>query len=94
MGSGMTARSNRSRAGTSDGREPLFLSIIIDKIRNMRYIFSLTESLSARHRPWPGGESPRLFEMFAATTPACEPGRRRIPYFLARNPLKSLDSEK
>jgi hypothetical protein len=42
----------------------------------------------------PGEDSLWLFEMFATTTAACEPGRRRIPYFLARNPLKSPDSEK
>jgi hypothetical protein len=66
----------------------------LDKIRNILYVLVLAESLPARRLRGPGEESPRLFEMFVTTTAACEPGRRRIPYFLGRNPLKSPDSEK
>jgi hypothetical protein len=72
----------------------IFLSIVLDKIRNVCYLFALTESLPARHLPGPREESPRLFEMVVTTTAACEPGRRRIPYFLGRKPLKRFDSEK
>ena len=39
-----------------------FLSILLDKIRNMLYVFLLTESLLARRRPGPGEEKPRLFD--------------------------------
>jgi hypothetical protein len=38
------------------------LSNRLDKIRNMRYVLLLTESLPARRLPGPGDEKPRLFE--------------------------------
>jgi hypothetical protein len=47
-----------------------FLSIFLDKIRNVRYVLLSTESMPARRLPGPGGESLRLFEMFATTTTA------------------------
>jgi hypothetical protein len=60
----------------------------------MRYVFLLTESLPARPAG-PGEEKPRLFENLPDHNPPSEPrGGRGFPYFLARNPLKRLDSEK
>jgi hypothetical protein len=52
----------------------------IDKIRNVRYMLLLTESLPAQRLPGPCEGSPRLFEMFATTTAACE--REMVADFL------------
>jgi hypothetical protein len=72
-----------------------FLPIFLDKIRNMRYVFLLTEPLPARRLPWPGEESPRLFENLPDRNPPREPKREeRFLIFVGRNPLKSPDSEK
>jgi hypothetical protein len=49
-------RSNRSRAGTSDCRGRPFCRILLDKIRNLPYVFLMTESLPVRRRPGPGEE--------------------------------------
>jgi hypothetical protein len=61
----------------------------------MLYVFMLAESLRARRLPGPGEEKPRLFDSLPDHNPPRElKGRRRFPYFLVRNPLKNLDSEK
>jgi hypothetical protein len=68
MGSVIPVKSLSSRSERLS--RAAFLSILLDKIRNIRYVFLLTESLPARRLPGPGEESPRLFEMFATTTAA------------------------
>jgi hypothetical protein len=53
----------------------------IDKIRNVRYMLLLTESLLARRLPGPGEESPRLFENLPDHNLTREPrGGRGFPY--------------
>jgi hypothetical protein len=70
------------------------VATLLDKIRNMRYIFTLSESLSCLPK---GGREDRklwLFEMLAHNLPR-EPGRRRdFLNYIARNPLKRLDPQK
>jgi hypothetical protein len=81
-----TAPRAERRARAAKGSDERERAIYLNKIRNVPYMFLLSLG--------PGEDSLWLFEMFATTTAACAPGRRRIPYFLARNPLKSPDSEK
>jgi hypothetical protein len=67
---------------------------LLDKIRNMRYAFPLSESLC--RLPADGREEgkPWLFETLAHNLPR-ELGRRgSFSNFRPRNPLKRLDSRK
>jgi hypothetical protein len=66
----------------------------IDKNRSFHYVFSLSESLS--RSPVDGREDEKLwlFETLAYNLPR-EPGRgKRFSDYVARNPLKRLDSKK
>jgi hypothetical protein len=72
------------KSGGSEGTPQIpiqFLSIFLDKIRNSRYVFLLTESMPARRLPGPGNESLRLLEMFATTTTARALDGGGFPYF-------------
>jgi hypothetical protein len=61
----------------------------------MIYVFILTESLPARRLLGPGEEKPWLFENLPDHNPPREPkGEEHFLIFIARNPLKRLDSEK
>jgi hypothetical protein len=57
------------------------LSIFPDKIRNMLYIFLLTESMPARRLPGPGEEKPRLFDNLPDHNHRASFRRRRISLF-------------
>jgi hypothetical protein len=67
---------------------------LLDKIRNLRYAFRLSESLSRSPVGGRDDEKPRLFETLAHNLSR---EQRRGSDFLndtARNPLKRLDSQK
>jgi hypothetical protein len=66
----------------------------LDKIRNLRYTFRLTESLSRSPQDGREDEKPWLFETLAHN-PLREPGRASdFLTYTARNSLKRLDSQK
>ena len=66
-----------------------FSANLLDKIRNMRYAFPLTESISRSPVDGWEDEKPRLFETLAHNPPR-EPGRSSNFFiFFTRNPLKS-----
>jgi hypothetical protein len=67
---------------------------LLDKIRNVRYVFLLAESHSRSPKDGRKDGKPWLFETLAHNPPR-EPGRRSDFYiFFTRNSLKRLDSEK
>jgi hypothetical protein len=67
----------------------------LDRIRNIRYVLLLTESLPARRLPGRGEEKPLLFDNPPDHNPrASSRGGGDFLISLARNPLKRLDSEK
>jgi hypothetical protein len=60
----------------------------------VRYAFGLTESISRSPKDGREDEKPRLFETFVHNL-SREPGRGRdFLNYIARNPLKRLDSQK
>jgi hypothetical protein len=64
-------------------------SILLDKIRNMFYMFLLTESILARRRPGPGEERPQLFENLPDHNPTRElKGGRGFPYLNRPQPIE------
>jgi hypothetical protein len=58
-------------------------SIFLDRIRNMRYQFLLTESLPAQRLPGPGGKKPRLFENLPDHNPRASSGEEENSLFLS-----------
>ena len=69
-------------------------AFFLDKIRNICYAFRLSESLSRAPKDGREDEKPRLFETLAHNL-SRELGEGVIfLIFLARNPLKTLDSPK
>jgi hypothetical protein len=66
---------------------------LLDKIGNSGYQYSPKRNRLAR--PQPGEEKPRLFENLPDHNPSRELAREEhFLIFIARNPLKRLDSEK
>ena len=84
----------RGPAGSGRIRATNFFANFIDKIRNIRYVFLLSESRSGSPVEGAKDEDLRLFETLA-TTPPSETGLGSdFPTFLTRNPLKRLDFRK
>jgi hypothetical protein len=86
-----------SRKGLTDSRSQksqAFGANLLDKIRNKCNVFHLTESLSRSPADGREDEKPWLFETLAHNLPR-EPGRGSDFFtYIARNPLKRLDSQK
>jgi hypothetical protein len=94
------AGSSQHKAGHDGGGSPstviaISARLYLDKIRNLLYVLSLTESLPLGADRGRARRSCGCLKTLAQPQPARElKGRRRFPYFLVRNPLKRLDSEK
>jgi hypothetical protein len=76
-------RTNARRKSRGETAEIAAAPNFLDKIRNVRYVFPLTESTFQSPAGGREGEKPWLFEMFAYN-PSREPGRRRNFLFFSR----------